>query len=865
MGRKMAGEAKLLSERYDAVVEAGEKWPAVPEVVRGNLAYRLRPYQEEALGRWYYYMDVEGARREMPVELLFNMATGSGKTLIMAALMLDLYRRGYRNFVYFVNSTNIIEKTRDNFVNQVSRKYLFAEKIVIDGERVRLKVVESLAECEAGAMNVMFTTIQGLHTDLNTPRENRVSYGDFEGRKVVLIGDEAHHNNSKTLMSKEDLVANRSWETTVERIMAITEEPVLLEFTATIDLDDNNIYRKYHDRIIYRYDLKHFRWDGYSKDVMIYHVDAELETRMLQAVIISQYRKKVALRHGIWLKPVVMFKSRTIAENKQNYEKFGEMIKKLSAEEIRRQRENATGVLAEALEKIGVSEANLVEELKNDFMTERLMLIDGNNITGECQLKLNSLEDEDNEVRAVFAVDMLNEGWDVLNLFDIVRLYDTRDARNNKPGKTTLREAQLIGRGARYFPFATDDSEKKYVRKFDHDENAELRVIEQLYYHSANNPKYIQEIRQALVASGIMEETYVERTLYLKSGFLNSEAYRNGVVYVNRRELATQCGGRRTEELSEGWDWCDQILEVELPTGLAGVMGVFEGVPRTEPLVVREKLETTVAELIPENILRCAMRRKRSFRFCKVQERLLGVKSIAELVAKLGELNLVVNGVEVANGRLTPGQKLYIAERVLEEVEARFERNDERYVGAEEFVPVPIREVFGDGVRRKYWVREMKGDPELGEPQTQAQDAGCRLGVSARKWYAYNENYGTSEEKRLVKLLDGVMTELSEKWAEVYLLKNEGAYTLYDFAEGRAVEPSFVLVAKDKVKDAESWQILIEAKDGHLAEREKWKEDFLLGIANKTSKIVGLPVGNAEVVEELRALLLPHLPSPKDP
>lgn len=49
--------------------------------------------------------------------------------------------------------------------------------------------------------------------------------------------------------------------------------------------------------------------------------------------------------------------------------------------------------------------------------------------------------------RAVFAVDKLNEGWDVLNLFDIVRLYETRDGKNGKPGSGTIWEAQLIGRG----------------------------------------------------------------------------------------------------------------------------------------------------------------------------------------------------------------------------------------------------------------------------------------------------------------------------------------------------------------------------------------------------------------------------------
>ena len=53
----------------------------------------------------------------MPLHLLFNMATGSGKTLIMAGLILYLYEKGYRNFLFFVNSTNIIEKTKDNFLN----------------------------------------------------------------------------------------------------------------------------------------------------------------------------------------------------------------------------------------------------------------------------------------------------------------------------------------------------------------------------------------------------------------------------------------------------------------------------------------------------------------------------------------------------------------------------------------------------------------------------------------------------------------------------------------------------------------------------------------------------------------------------
>lgn len=43
----------------------------------------------------------------------------------------------------------------------------------------------------------------------------------------------------------------------------------------------------------------------------------------------------------------------------------------------------------------------------------------------------------------------LKVGWDVLNLFDIVRI--SEGASGTK--KTTDSEAQLIGRGARYYPF----------------------------------------------------------------------------------------------------------------------------------------------------------------------------------------------------------------------------------------------------------------------------------------------------------------------------------------------------------------------------------------------------------------------------
>ena len=107
----------------------------LPDYILHSLSQqrRLRPYQEECLRYFLSYMEDSEERPKRP-HLLFHMATGSGKTLIMAATMLYLYEQGYRNFLFFVDTNNIVEKTKDNFLNCASSKYLFAPQIVINGK-----------------------------------------------------------------------------------------------------------------------------------------------------------------------------------------------------------------------------------------------------------------------------------------------------------------------------------------------------------------------------------------------------------------------------------------------------------------------------------------------------------------------------------------------------------------------------------------------------------------------------------------------------------------------------------------------------------------------------------------------------------
>lgn len=469
-----------------------------------NLRYAPRPYQVAAFQKWQQYMQ----HPDQPTQLLFNMATGSGKTYLMAALILDLYLRGYRDFIFFVNSTNILEKTRDNFLSLGSSKYLFQPNIVLQNQWVRIREVASFVDSDPTAINIVFTTTQRLHADLNEPRENRLTFADLENRRVVLIGDEAHHNNAKILRAGTE---KRSWEDTIEKILNLNPSAVLLEFTATMDFDNQNIYQKYAKRVLYQYSLREFRRDRCSKEVLLYTTNSNLEQRMLQALIISEYRKLVALKHHIGLKPIIMFKSRTIFENQTNLSKFKSLLTHLQPEQIATEAKSAENILRQAfrfLHDQKISYKDFCQLLQKDFAPANLLRVDGGRqIPVSFQQQINTLELPENPYRAIFAVDMLKEGWDVLNLFDIVRLYETHDPefeKTGQPGKTTISEAQLIGRGARYCPLIFNQ-QVFTQRQFDNDPNNELYILEQLHYHSKRDVRYISEIKQALNQSGITE------------------------------------------------------------------------------------------------------------------------------------------------------------------------------------------------------------------------------------------------------------------------------------------------------------------------------------------------------------------------
>ncbi len=853
-----------LLEKLDAFSELGGLNRAIPDYVLTNLSsrFQLRDYQIEALARFQFYYSAY-TDKKLPIHLLFHMATGSGKTLLMAGDILYLYEQGYRNFIFFVNSKNIIKKTQANFLDKGSIKYLFADKIVFRDREIQVQEVDNFEAVNPDSINIIFTTIQGLHTRLNTPQENTITYEDFKNLKVVFLSDEAHHINALTRqgnrLSKGEALELSCWENTVNRIFQGNRANVMLEYTATVELDNQAIQEKYADKIIYQYTLKKFREDKFSKDVRILQSDISTKDRVLQSVVVSQYRRKVAEKYKLNLKPVILLKSKRIADSEAFQQRFSSLIKNLKKSNIQKiELNNPAGIIRQAFDFFKaekITTENLLKEIQQDFSEEKCIAVNSEADSEEKQIKVNTLEAEHNEIRLIFTVNMLNEGWDVLNLFDIVRLYETRDS-----GNITISEAQLIGRGARYFPFQLSEDQEKYKRKYDEDLTNELRVLEELHYHCISEHRYISEITSELVKTGIKppDDRRREITVAIKDEIKKTSFWKNGLLFLNELKKNDFATVRSLKDIVS-----DTIFKYRLRTGKTIETKVFEN-GRKEKESISEAPPKTEMKLntIEKHVLRKGLDKIDFYRFSNLKQHFPALRSIDEFITSrdyLGQVTVEVYGRKEQLGALNNHDKFDVALSVLKELAGRIQANSSDFIGTNEFKAQNIARIVP--LTKTLEILRGGDDREYGVAMRDAQNPDLRLDLSKRDWYMFDENYGTDQEKYFIQFIRHVYDELKKSYTNIYLLRNERIFKIFRFSDGKAVEPDFVLFLTEKQsKKSLSYQLFIEPKGQHLIKNDQWKEDFLKEIeakyridtlfeADKYS-IVGLPFYNEDAKKQ---------------
>lgn len=352
--------------------------------------------------------------RDFP-SFAFSIATGIGKTRLMAACIAYLYlKKGIRHFFILAPNLTLYEKLIRDFGDTSYEKYVFKglsefvhnTPVVITGENYNS--AHGLFSAQEIQINIFNIAKFNSENRGGAPRMRRLaeclgqSYFDYLASldDLVILMDEAHRYHADA--SKR----------------AINElRPILgLEMTATPTDEKGKSFKN----IVYEYNLAQALDDGkyvkiptvarrknFSKGTMS---DEELDVLKIEDAINIHERTKVHLElyarntNQQLVKPFILVVCRNIGH--------AERTKTLIEEEL------FDGRYAGKVLQIDSS-------TKKDEEIEKLFV---------------SLENTDNQIEIVIHVNMLKEGWDVKNLYTIVPL---------RAADAPILVEQSIGRGLR--------------------------------------------------------------------------------------------------------------------------------------------------------------------------------------------------------------------------------------------------------------------------------------------------------------------------------------------------------------------------------------------------------------------------------
>ncbi|MEC1338856.1 DEAD/DEAH box helicase family protein [Bacillus velezensis] len=822
----------------------------IPEYINQNLLHTLRQYQDEAMRNYHY---TQTQINPSPQHVLFNMATGSGKTDLMAGLILYLYQEHqYQNFLFTVNTNSILMKTKDNLINKNSKKYLFQENIEIDGQRVTIQQVERFPRVQQkNIIYIKLSSVQKLSDDLYVLKENTMGLSDYENHPVVVLADEAHHYSASTKSEKE---AENTWESAINKILRARDDKekknLLLEFTATVDFDKEEIYNKYRDKVVYRYPLNKLMFDRYAKQVKRIETSASDEDKMLNVVLLSQFRKYRAYAEGVTgsFKPVIMFKSPKVAISLEATKIFNQLIANLNVSDlvsfIKHQQAldtNESSALGLAYDFYLKSEddlAKIVREIKRDFDPRNVL--NANDASGNMLEKgqyeaLNTLESPNNLYRVVFAVAKLTEGWDVLNLYDIVRI--EKEAGTNK--KATMVEAQLIGRGARYYPFEIN-GEKSYQRRYDDDSSNKQLFLETLHYHTMNEPQYLKQLVGSLKQMDLptgQDKKNPPIEIKVKPSFKKTDTYKTGKIYYNE-----------AEDVSDEWFDSIEKYGINHKSDISRSLNYGSREVSYKATVENVETKTIGIEKFDVRFIKKAIQRLEFYQFNNLKKYLPLLTSMKEFIYGEKWLNaenlklFLTVPKEYKASDISPNEILKVTVDLLKEYEVKFKSGYIKKRGTNRFIGYPIKEYLTNYNKRvpEYDTANLLNEVTQKVAAYEIDD----------EFYVYEKAIINKLEYELIERIKAYVDELKQKYNKaVYLFRmdenmhRESAKSeklkLHQYGSrinraGETVDmhlqgfqPDFILF----LEDSEFYfQIFIEPKgmSGDRFVSELWKQDLLL-------------------------------------
>jgi type III restriction enzyme len=236
---------------------------------------------------------------------------------------------------------------------------------------------------------------------------------------------------------------------------------------------------------------------------------------------------------------------------------------------------------------------------------------------------------------------------------------------------------------------------------------------------------------------------------------------------------------------------------------------------------------------LPPSIAGTALRQDERLRFDRLRRKFPNLTSSRQFITDGSYLGKA--SITVASRNETPSRAEWLKATVsaLGEVASKLDGIDIEHYGTMDFIARPLREVITD---RSCLVSEPKGDGR-GIPQSIATEE-LRLNLPQLEWYGYEENYGTTEEKRFLRFFSTKVDEIAQHLDLFVVLRNEGQFAIYD-SDGAPFQPDFLLLLHEARGDHYlQYQVFIEPKGEGWVEKDSWKEDLLLRLEQEATPVL---------------------------
>lgn len=428
----------------------------------------------------------------------YEMATGSGKTMLMGASIYLLNKKyGVKNFLIIApSSLDIYQKTIRNFAvggfdsiwaedtpftfNLITGDN-YTETLMIDYARDANIFIFNIDKFGANAKNTEKAWESSVWKD---EHGNTIGIRDYLKRqKLVIITDEAHHTQGQKSLS----------------IIKKFHPEVVLEFTATA-VESSRDEEKRSQQVVYRYDIRSFLMDGYGKLVRAVALADQSDGRRRQSEIADSEKLKLItllLIHSVkkqavltdpkarGVKPVAFVK---VKDDTPYAQKVYDYIKndlysdvanlEIILEKAAAQDLEITNLISHMLtNKYGNDKKQLLVDIRKICSTTIFYHGKSDQMTAKQFLDIRK-----NDVEIVVYMEKLDEGIDLPNIYTMVVINDTVSNF-----KTSVK--QIIGRGVRL---------PKEKREFDEEKLDLLKTQSEKLHVVCDQGKNFEEVILAI-------------------------------------------------------------------------------------------------------------------------------------------------------------------------------------------------------------------------------------------------------------------------------------------------------------------------------------------------------------------------------